>query len=143
MCIQYRRPLPYRADRSARYGKDILYAHVILYIICTRYVRCYSIHVKRGWQILRLNGFPIVNFKQDYIKTESENQKSGLINLLVLFHSACPYKNYCLKCFTELQTLFIYLSFFFLLSNKFSIRNIMHGHKCTQKMIMMMMNNYD
>ena len=23
--IQYRRPLPYRADRSARYGKDRLY----------------------------------------------------------------------------------------------------------------------
>ena len=45
----------------------------------------------------------------DYIKIESENQKSGLIILLVLFHSACPYKNYCLKCFTELQTLFIYL----------------------------------
>ena len=27
----------------------------------------------------------------NYIKMESENQKSGLI-LLVLFHSACPYK---------------------------------------------------
>ena len=49
----------------------------------------------------------------DYIKIDSENQKSGPIILLVLFHSACPYKNYCLKCFTELQTLFIYLSFFF------------------------------
>ena len=45
----------------------------------------------------------------DYIKIESENQKSGLIILLVLFHSACPYKKYYLKCFTELQTLFIYL----------------------------------
>ena len=61
----------------------------------------------------------------DYINIESENQKSGLIILLVLFHSAYPYKNYCLKCFTELQTLFIYLFiylfkffFFFLLSNK-------------------------
>ena len=56
----------------------------------------------------------------DYIKIESENQKFGLIILLVLFHSACPYKNYCPKCFTELQTLFIYLFkffFFFLLSN--------------------------
>ena len=42
----------------------------------------------------------------DYINIESENQKSGLIILLVLFHSACPYKNYCLMCFTELQTLF-------------------------------------
>ena len=50
----------------------------------------------------------------DYINIESENQKSGLIILLVLFHSACPYKNYCLKCFTELQTLFIYLFKFFL-----------------------------
>ena len=40
----------------------------------------------------------------DYIKIESENQKSGLIILLVLFHSACPYKNYYLKYFTELQT---------------------------------------
>ena len=49
----------------------------------------------------------------DYIKIESKNQKSGLIILLVLFHSACPYKHYCLKYFTELQTLFIYLSFFF------------------------------
>ena len=49
----------------------------------------------------------------DYINIESENQKSGLIILLVLFHSAYPYKNYCLKCFTELQTLFIYLFKFF------------------------------
>ena len=40
----------------------------------------------------------------NYIKIESENQKSCLI-ILVLFHSVCPYKN-CLKCFTELQTLF-------------------------------------
>ena len=52
----------------------------------------------------------------DYIKIESENQNSGLIIPLVLFHSACPYKNYYLKCFTELQTLFIYLYLFFLLS---------------------------
>ena len=44
----------------------------------------------------------------DYIKNESENQKSSLIILLVLFHSACPYKNYCLKCFTELQTLLFF-----------------------------------
>ena len=49
----------------------------------------------------------------DYINIEGENQKSGLIILLVLFHSACPYKIYCLKCFTELQTLFIYLFKFF------------------------------
>ena len=27
----------------------------------------------------------------DYIKIESEIKKSGLIILLVLFHSACPY----------------------------------------------------
>ena len=27
----------------------------------------------------------------DYINIESENQKSRLIILLVLFHSACPY----------------------------------------------------
>ena len=51
----------------------------------------------------------------DYINIESENQKSGLIILLVLFHSACPYKNYCLKCFTELQTLFTYLFIYLLL----------------------------
>ena len=34
--IQYRRPLPYRADRSARYGKDCLYCmqmHIISIII--------------------------------------------------------------------------------------------------------------
>ena len=59
----------------------------------------------------------------DYINIESENQKSGLIILLVLFHSAYPYKNYCLKCFTELQTLFIYLFnfffFFYLVCNFF------------------------
>ena len=48
----------------------------------------------------------------DFIDIESENQKSGLIILLVLFHSACPYKNYCLKCFTELQTLFKFFFFF-------------------------------
>ena len=36
-----------------------------------------------------------------YTGTESENQKSGSINLLIWAHSACPYKNYGLKCFTE------------------------------------------
>ena len=82
--------------------------------ICTPNIYMAINHVKRGRKTLRLNGFPVVNFKQHYIiKLESENQKSGLI-ILVLFHSACPYKNYCLKCFTELQTL---CKFFFLLSN--------------------------
>ena len=62
----------------------------------------------------------------DYINIESENQKSGLIILLVLFHSACPYKNYCLKCFTELQTLFIYLfiylfKFFFFFQGTYTL----------------------
>ena len=33
MCIQYRLSLPYRADRSARYGKGRLYyARIILYV---------------------------------------------------------------------------------------------------------------
>ena len=32
MCIQYRRFLPYRADRSARYGKGRLHCMRVLYI---------------------------------------------------------------------------------------------------------------
>ena len=51
----------------------------------------------------------------DYIKIESENQKSGLI-ILLLFHSACQYKNYCLKCFTELQTSFCFFFFYLVIS---------------------------
>ena len=35
----------------------------------------------------------IVGQTVDYIKTERENKKSGLIILLVLFHSAHSYKN--------------------------------------------------
>ena len=153
MCIQYRRSLPYRADRSARYGKGRLYCMRVLYIHRVLYVRCCTIcdltlltspnllcmlHLlkyrpilnpnpysysnyhkvrsqiqqqvrctwlldsrKHGWQTLRLN---VLNFKQHYIKIESENQKSCMIILLVLFHSACPYKNYCLKYFTEFQS---------------------------------------
>ena len=89
----------------------------IVYIICVYYrytgygyiIILYYIHVKRGRQTLRLNGFLLVNFKHHYIKFESENQKSGLIILLVLFHSAYPYKIYCLKCFTALQTYQYYL----------------------------------
>ena len=56
-------------------------------IICT--LDIYVIHVKCGRQTLRLNGFPAVNFKRYNIIIESENQKSSLIILLVLFHSAC------------------------------------------------------
>ena len=47
---------------------------------------------RRGRQTLRLNGFLAQAFggqTVDYINIESENQKSGLIILLVLFHSAC------------------------------------------------------
>ena len=68
----------------------------------------------------------------DYIKIESENQKSGLIILLVLFHSACPYKNYCLKCFTELQTLFKCFFFYLVqithLAAVFDCRTIIVGY---------------
>ena len=35
MCIQYRRSLPYRADRSARYGKGRLYCMRVLYVYVT------------------------------------------------------------------------------------------------------------
>ena len=66
----------------------------------------------------------------DYISIESENQKSSPIILLVLFHSTCPYKNYCLKCFTELQTLSIYLSFFFFF---FFSRDQLSRKKMSQK----------
>ena len=51
------------------------------------------------------------NFKQHYIDTESENQKSGLIIIFFIFHSAC------LKCMPELKTLLI-INFFFLLSTR-------------------------
>ena len=47
--------------------------------------------LKRGRKTLQLNGFPAQAFggqTADYNNIESENQKSGLI-ILVLFHSAC------------------------------------------------------
>ena len=37
-----------------------------------------------------------------YLQIESENQKFSPIIFLILIHSACSYKNYCLKCFLEL-----------------------------------------
>ena len=49
---------------------------------------------------------PCIKLQAALLKIESENQKSSLIFLPVFFHSTCPYKNYYLKCFTELQTLF-------------------------------------
>ena len=42
---------------------------------------------KRGRQTLQLNGFPAQAFGGQTVNIESENQKSGLIILLVLFHS--------------------------------------------------------
>ena len=61
----------------------------VVYIVCANYTytgyRIYTwlLDSRKAWAAtLRLNGFP-----------ESENQKSSLIILLVLFHSACPYKN--------------------------------------------------
>ena len=42
-----------------------------------------------------------------FFEAGSKNQRSSLIIFPVLFYSAYPYKNYCLKCFTELQTLLI------------------------------------
>ena len=35
--------------------------------------------------------------------------KIRLYHFLVLTHSVCPYKKYCLKCFPRLQTLYFYL----------------------------------
>ena len=52
------------------------------------------------------------NFKQHYINTENENQKSGLINIFYIFHSACTFKNYGLKCTPELKTLLTIIFFF-------------------------------
>ena len=52
----------------------------------------------------------------DYINIENENQNSSLIILLVVFHSACPYENYCLEQSSKhylFICLFIYLFFFF------------------------------
>ena len=106
MCIQYRRSLPYRADRSARYGKGRLYCMRVLLYVHQIYTWLLD-HVKRGRKTLRLNGFTAVNFKQHHIKFESENQKSSPIILLLLFHSACPYKNCCL---------YLFIFFIFLLS---------------------------
>ena len=41
------------------------------------------------------------------------NQKSDNIKLLVFIHSVCPYKNYSLECFQQLQT-------YYRVSNQFS-----------------------
>ena len=43
VCIQYRRPFPYRADRSARYGKGRLY--------CMRVHRIYTwpLNSRKAW----------------------------------------------------------------------------------------------
>ena len=41
-----------------------------------------------------------------YLRFKGVNQKSKKIKLLVFTHSACPYKNYGLKCSQMLQTLY-------------------------------------
>ena len=110
MCIQYRRFLPYWADRSVLFGKGRLYCMHVFIRKTDIYTHGYYIHVKHGQQTLQLNGFPEVNFKQHYIKFETENQKSSLIILLVLFHSICPYINYCLYLFINLNLFFFLLS---------------------------------
>ena len=86
----------------------------VVYIVCVHQIYTWPLDSRKAWAAniaIELNGFPAQAYRErqtvDYINIESENQKSGLVILLVLFHSACPYKNYCLKCFTELQTLFI------------------------------------
>ena len=61
------------------------------------YRRGYCSHVKRGRQTLRLlNGLRLQKHIEgqtvDYINIESKTQKSSPIILLVLFHSACPFK---------------------------------------------------
>ena len=102
--------------RSARYGKGRLYYKRLL-ILHVHRIYTWLLDSRKAWAAnIAIKWLPCRSSqrdKLDYINIESENQKSGLIILLVLFHSACPYKNYCLKCFTELQTLFIYLFKFF------------------------------
>ena len=116
MHIQYRY-LPYRADRIEPPCMVKIVTIIGEYYTYTGYTWLLDLRVKRGRQTLRLNGFPAEAYREttvDYINIESENQKSSL---LVFFHSACPYKNYCLKYFTKLQTLFINFIYLF----KFSI----------------------
>ena len=108
--MQYRRSLPYRADRSARYGKRHLYFMRVLYV---HRIYMWLLDSRKAWAAnIAIEWLPCTSIyiegQTGLYQIESENQKSSLI-ILILFHSACPYKNYCLKCFTELQT----LSFFF------------------------------
>ena len=68
---------------------------------------------KVGQQTLQLNGLSVKTSSSIIIiNSESENQKFGLIIIIFIFHSACPCKNYSLKCIPELKTL-LYLNLLF------------------------------
>ena len=94
MHIQYRRSLPYRADRSARYGKDRLYYRRLLYV---HRIYMWLLHSRKAWAAnSAIEWLPCRSIWQHKLWIMStlkvKNYKSSLIILLVLFHSACHIK---------------------------------------------------
>ena len=89
----------------------------VLYI---HWIYTWLLDVRKAWAAnIAIEWLLRKNFKQHFIDTESENQKSGLINLFYILHSACPCKNYGLKCTPELKPLLTLnvLFFFYFVCN--------------------------
>ena len=106
-----RRPLPYRAiDRTGMVK--------IVQIVCAynKYAGYYTwlLDLRKAWESnIAIEWLLRKNFKQNYVDTESESQKSGLRLFFYILNSACPCKNYGLKCTPELKTLFATGTFFY------------------------------
>ena len=93
---------PYNASRANR-GKVVTF-------ICVRS----RAHSRNAWTENIANvWFPYTNMGKTLGGISRYELKKNLF--LVLNHSACPYKNYCLKCFLMFQTYFV-LFFFYLFS---------------------------
>ena len=87
-----------------KYARTILQVHrIYTWLLDLR--KAWAANIAIEWLLRK-------NFKQHYTATESENQKSGLIFIFYIFHSACTCKNYALKCTLELKILLILNLFF-------------------------------
>ena len=104
-----------RACAYIQYRGSLPYAR----IICTPDI---YVAIRKAWaENIAIEWLPRTNIEGqsvDYIKIESENQKSSLIILLVLFHSACPYKKLLPEVLHRApKHLFIYLNLIFFSRN--------------------------
>ena len=97
--MQYRRSLPYLADRSARYGKGRLHCMCVLYL----HLIYTWLLVAKAWAAnIVIEWLPYTSIWRDKLRIISTLKVKSQKSRLLVFHSACLYKNYYLNLSDQL-----------------------------------------